>query len=74
MSKFPKCAIDAEGSHLEITWRTGSINTTSQVPAVWLRDNSPHAIDAVSFGRTLLMADLELDVRIDQEKFPSHDI
>ena len=66
--RLPTCTIGADGSHLKVSWGTDGV--TSHVPAVWLRDNSPHAMDSVSLGRTLLMGDLNLDVRIDQEKFP----
>ena len=40
----------------------------SAVAAVWLRDNSPHPdnIDSVSFGRKLLMSQLNLDVKIEE--------
>ena len=41
-------------------------------PSVWLRDNStqPDTTDPVSHGRTLLLADLDPEVKINKVIFP----
>ena len=57
------CSIGLDGKSLDLDWGQGKV---TQLSSVWLRDNSPHPdnIDSVSWGRKLLMSDLDTGVRV----------
>ena len=57
----------ADGDWLELDWGGGG-GGAGRVAAVWLRDNSRHSssYDASARARTLLMADTEVEVRLEK--------
>jgi len=62
-SKFVSCKIGVDGDSLDLDHGQGHI---TRIASVRLRDNSPLEQDSASFGRKLLMSDLDLRVRVEE--------
>ena len=65
----PRVSVSRDRESLLLQGALGEVET---FPSVWLRDSSSHpdTTDPVSLGRTLLMEDLDTDVKISKVNFP----